>query len=313
MAATKTIYPCGFLSKSGHFTTCVRGNIDQNDANNNVIDYEDVYGYSELIKLVDNDQSKELKVLNNDALTDKVLLPHDLYDEIDYSIKKLPKDCPTNEDLYATVLPKCKRTPASKASNVDISKHVDNDISDNLDGEMPRETRFMRREPLIESDTEPKYVSMKPLARNDNKDNDGHTSHRQSWAEQTLNSRNPASIQDSECKLSSITEASNPNCTLPDFKKCEIDLQIRKKLRKEFAILQSVRKSKIFASPKSKDGPKDVKKFQLPPVCGKSPPCFCPEDQLYAAKLRIRILKKISTLRRRHIKLRVMAKHNWSF
>ena len=118
-----------------------------------------------------------------------------------------------------------------------------------------------------------------------------------------LTNQRTASIQDKECKLSSITEASN---CLVDFKKCEIDLQIRKKLRKEFAILQSVRKSKIFTTPKSKEGSnKDVGKFQLPPVCGKSPPCFCPEDQLYAAKLRIRILKKISTLRRRHIRLRV--------
>jgi hypothetical protein len=43
----------------------------------------------------------------------------------------------------------------------------------------------------------------------------------------------------------------------------------------------------------------------LPPVCGKSPPCHCPPDEELAVRLRIRILKKIATLRRRHIRLRV--------
>jgi hypothetical protein len=45
----------------------------------------------------------------------------------------------------------------------------------------------------------------------------------------------------------------------------------------------------------------------LPPVCGKSPPCHCPPDEELAVRLRIRILKKIASLRRRHIRLRVRA------
>ena len=44
---------------------------------------------------------------------------------------------------------------------------------------------------------------------------------------------------------------------------------------------------------------------RLPPVCGRSPPCSCPEDQVYAAKLRLGILRRISTLRQKHIRVRV--------
>ena len=47
---------------------------------------------------------------------------------------------------------------------------------------------------------------------------------------------------------------------------------------------------------------------RLPPVCGRSPPCHCPEDRELAAKLRLRIVKKISTLRRKHLRLRVIFK-----
>ena len=30
------------------------------------------------------------------------------------------------------------------------------------------------------------------------------------------------------------------------------------------------------------------KPLRLPPVCGRSPPCFCPQDQMLASKLRLR-------------------------
>jgi hypothetical protein len=43
----------------------------------------------------------------------------------------------------------------------------------------------------------------------------------------------------------------------------------------------------------------------LPPVCGRSPPCSCARDEELAARLRIRILRQIASLRRRHIRLRV--------
>merc|ERR1719483_751226 len=74
------------------------------------------------------------------------------------------------------------------------------------------------------------------------------------------------------------------------------------KLKQEMRSLKS--KEKIL--PKNINGiPSDRQQEQrLPPVCGRSPPCYCPEDQLFASKLRIQILKKISSLRRQHIKLR---------
>ena len=44
---------------------------------------------------------------------------------------------------------------------------------------------------------------------------------------------------------------------------------------------------------------------RLPPVCGRSPPCGCPEDRELAAKVQRQVVRKISTLRRRHLRLRV--------
>ena len=116
-------------------------------------------------------------------------------------------------------------------------------------------------------------------------------------------------LQDNSYKasLSSIPEASTTE-NLQNSNH-EIDsAQIRQKIQREFARLQRVRKSNILH-----DGGKKIeknattkKKFLLPPVCGKSPPCDCPEDRIYASKLRRRILTKISTLRRKHLRLRVI-------
>ena len=101
--------------------------------------------------------------------------------------------------------------------------------------------------------------------------------------------------------LSSIPEAEECHANPGDID----NEQIRKKLQKEFALLQRVRKSKLLSKSRTKLRRSSSSKLQLPPVCGKSPPCLCPEDQLYAAKLRLGILKKISTLRKRHIRPRV--------
>ena len=110
--------------------------------------------------------------------------------------------------------------------------------------------------------------------------------------------------------LSSIPEAStNENLQNHRRNNHEIDSQqIRQKIRREFARLQRVRKSKILQHGKKiqKTASGSSTKFLLPPVCGKSPPCDCPEDRLYASKLRQRILTKISTLRRKHLRLRVI-------
>ena len=111
--------------------------------------------------------------------------------------------------------------------------------------------------------------------------------------------------------LSSIPEASTNENLQNQHRRNnhEIDSsQIRQKIRREFARLQRVRKSKILHNGKKiqKSASSHSTKFLLPPVCGKSPPCDCPEDRLYASKLRQRILTKISTLRRKHLRLRVI-------
>ena len=78
------------------------------------------------------------------------------------------------------------------------------------------------------------------------------------------------------------------------------DFRKHEKLLKKLSVLHSIKATEGTTKQRRKSS------LQLPPVCGKSPPCDCPEDQLYAAKLRFRILRKISTLRQRHIRLRVM-------
>ena len=140
-------------------------------------------------------------------------------------------------------------------------------------------------------------------------DNDEIVSQGQPRVLSNGDSCNAKLVQDSDSKLSSITEAINVD-NIASFQNRKIDLETGKKLSEDFLLLQNVLSSRILnkaSKPSTQfNKNKSLSKFQLPPVCGRSPPCFCPEDQLYAAKLRIRILKKISTLRRRHIRLRVI-------
>jgi len=135
MSSAKVSHPCGFLSIRGHFPSCVRGDIDHSDQNNNTIagdelhdefgdgDDDDVYGYCSVIETRNKPVKRlQMKVDNNDDLSTSsrmVLLPHDLYEAVDYSIntstsasdqaKETPIKVTDNSQLYATVLPKSKR------------------------------------------------------------------------------------------------------------------------------------------------------------------------------------------------------------
>ena len=134
MATAKVSHPCGFLSMRGRFPSCVRGDIDhRNDQNNNTIgdkfndefgddDEDDVYGYCSVIETRNKAVKRlQMKVDNNDDLSTsrRILLPHDLYEAVDYSIntstsasdqaKETPIKVTDNSQLYATVLPKSKR------------------------------------------------------------------------------------------------------------------------------------------------------------------------------------------------------------
>ena len=349
MATAKVSHPCGFLSMRGRFPSCVRGDIDhRNDQNNNTIgdkfndefgddDEDDVYGYCSVIETRNKAVKRlQMKVDNNDDLSTsrRILLPHDLYEAVDYCIntstspsdqaKETPIKVTENNDVYATVLPKSKRNKkivdAGKVLTVDnvTANHDADDV--NRDMDVPRETRLIDQtkasinESDLISEQEPSYVSMKTKlsskTRHDDGDNDEIVSSRGPLASLSSNSSNSPRLMSQDSKLSSIPEVSSPDDCNTNFQKCEIDSQIRQKLRREFALLQSVRKSlnetKSKSDKLSPNKTKNETKFQLPPVCGKSPPCFCPEDQLYASKLRIRILKKISTLRKRHLRLRVI-------
>ena len=137
MTAVKVMYPCGFLAKS-----CVRGDLDKSDYNNNDIvnedddeEEEEYYGYSQLIKLDnDNDHSFSNDLEEIDEEEENILLPHDLYKEIDYSkTSPTPKNA-TNvqlENMYATVLPRSKRSHASKTSSLVVLSDANNINFDN--------------------------------------------------------------------------------------------------------------------------------------------------------------------------------------
>ena len=231
---------------------------------------------------------------NNDLVGEddkySVLLPHHLYRQsIDYSINISTspgiQHNQTPAHLYASVLPKSKRllssNTAPESREERVKPHVDIDVDDNSkwnmkDVELPRETQH--------------------LSGSSGDQPDHHLSHWRQTSE-TGQSR----------KLSSNSGASKLPGSGGDYQitgqhsqsdktsRYQREFEKHEELLSNLSVLHKVESAK-----KKKNS-----KFQLPPVCGRSPPCDCPEDQLYAAKLRIRILKKISTLRQRHIRLRV--------
>ena len=110
-------------------------------------------------------------------------------------------------------------------------------------------------------------------------------------------------------RLSSIPETSlvvSPTTSATDARLAQ--------LRREMSGNTSAGTKSMRGEQPGREENRDPKKAQkpnpplprLPPVCGRSPPCHCPEDQELAAKLRLRIIKKISTLRRKHLRLRVI-------
>ena len=268
--------PCGFLAAQ---LSCVRARAETEE------EYRGAREDSEcraLIECNNNDIGGE-----DDKCS--VLLPHHLYQSIDYSINISTSPTlqhnQTQAHLYASVLPKSKRLLSSNnalPSRQDrVKPHVDIDVDDNSkwnmkDVELPREIQDIS---------------------GSGGDHPGpHLSH---WRQ--------TSETEQTRKLSSNSGASKL-CSLGDYQittqhdsssttRYQREFEKHEKLLSHLSVLHKVESAKKKKSPK----------FQLPPVCGRSPPCDCPEDQLYAAKLRIRILKKISTLRQRHIRLRVMS------
>ena len=261
--------------------------------------------------------SRGLGEINNNQLLGQgsVLLPHDLYDPTDYSHRATAATAAHRSSappLYARMVPRSKRRRAAVCgeagpSDGDRRLEAARNTGDTGHGgdTVTSEARLGSRSPLPPSprvteasheDTGDQCDTVHPASRGQ----DGRHHHDAA----------PLLPAASTTLLSSIPGASRHRRPHFNLQKCEIDSQIREKLRRQFALLQRVRRSRLAAA----RGPdtdtklgaaKPPPKFQLPPVCGKSPPCSCPEDQLYAAKLRVRILKKISTLRRRHLRLRV--------
>ena len=316
--------PCAsFLSV---LPSCVDLISDQNN-NNDVTENhdddsdDDVYGYG-----------------------DRVLLPHDLYENIDYSNRPIRSQHIDQSEarkvnrhsLYASVVPRSKRPirgqsvdPSEASCDAKggvIPSDTDRGVGDSglapenrvdlLKPHQPIRSQYLTSRPIRrEENTVLDYSSnisiqkrneagiLLSKVRDDNEDSNDRS--QTPVADFLADNSYEASLLSG--LLSSIPEATNTNENLQNSNH-EIDsAQIRQKIRREFARLQRVRKSNILHD----DGKKieknaTEKKFLLPPVCGKSPPCDCPEDRLYASKLRRRILTKISTLRRKHLRLRVI-------
>jgi hypothetical protein len=67
---------------------------------------------------------------------------------------------------------------------------------------------------------------------------------------------------------------------------------------------QTARLARLRREMESRPRP-PARPLRLPPVCGRSPPCHCPEDRELATRLRLRVLRRIGGLRRKHLRLRV--------
>ena len=287
--APSVMAPCGFLA--GHLP-CVGGLAEADE------DWlgREVYECAGLVECHGDGECHANGECDADGEKCEVLMPHDLYQSIDYSINistspaDVCNDLPTV--LYAEVLPKSKRLLSNNALECledQVKPNIDIDVDDNCkwkqaDVSLPRETQHVDLEQSIRHESEcakePSYICISP--GNSRRTTETETAH--------------------QSKLSSNSGASQIAGRVGRYHE---EFLKHEKLLKKLSVLRSLKLSGDTPESKRKKG-SDTFQLQLPPVCGKSPPCDCPEDQLYAAKLRIRILKKISTLRQRHIRLRVM-------
>ena len=276
--APRVMAPCGFLAD--HLSCVGLGALTET---------EDEY------RARDVSECRALIECNNNDIVgedDKcsVLLPHHLYQSIDYSIN-ISTSPPlqynqTPAHLYASVLPKSKRLLSSNSaleSRQDrVKPPVDIDVDDNSKWNMknvdlPRETQD-----TAESSGDHPGPHLSDWRQT------SETGQTRGLSSNSGASKQPPGSGGDDYQITA--QHSQTSRYQREFEKHE-------QLLINLSVLHKVESAK-----KKKNS-----KFQLPPVCGRSPPCDCPEDQLYAAKLRIRILKKISTLRQRHIRLRVMS------
>jgi hypothetical protein len=310
--APKVIHPCGRLVN--HFP-CVKGEIESSITSDN----DDQHEYEQLIECNNNEIKGAYLRKSSEDKSSYILLPHDLYEVPDYSINNFNRDVEifTRDifddvhvdatNLYAKIKPKSKRVSIENVSanylqlkvsdapsesiyskicsdqdifETDSNRHKRNQYQSLPSENFEERKRFIGLSTIPESDliAEPNCITNDEIINTKQK------------------SQSPADVCEHE---ESHKSPSNPGSYVSENK--GIDYSKLELLKKELSRFQTIEK---LNNPSSCDGPPRPK-FRLPPVCGKSPPCYCPEDQVFASKLRIRILKKISTLRRRHIRLRV--------
>ena len=316
--APKVIHPCGRLVN--HFP-CVKGEIESSVTSDNDDQHE--YEYEQLIECNNNEIKGEYLGKSPEDKSPYILLPHDLYEVPDYSINNFNKDFEIfNRDiaddahvdttnLYAKIKPKSKRTPIQTVNTNYLQLSVNNAPSENIYSKINSDQDIFENDP----DTHKRNLYQRLPSENleERKRFMGLSTIPESDLIGEPNCITNGEIISTKQRVQSLDNIQNPSCALEGnekllcntasyvFQNKEIDYSKLVDLRKELSRFQTIEKLNNL----SKENGTSRPKFQLPPVCGKSPPCHCPEDQVFASKLRIRILKKISTLRRRHIRLRV--------
>ena len=358
---------------------------------------------------VEQSHHEELRSDDHVRSVDKVLLPHDLYEHIDYSSNK-STSARNNHDtskrnnletLYATVVPRSKRMKDATNERPISGSHDHSQpirgqekilganerpirgqggviISDTDEGP-PISVRLVPGEKDSGEISQLRHISMRNNlgvraseigVSLDNEDNDTtQTPLAVDSSEHPANQRPVSGSRDHarpiRGPLSSIPEVVMSGNSQ---KRHEIDSLIRQKIRREFALLQRVRRSRILnrdggntektAStlenyPSITDGENAEKtastlanypsltdggniektanalaksqtfadggniektastlansaKFLLPPVCGKSPPCDCPEGR---ENILLKNMQTKNTLLKKYVQMSTQAAH----
>ena len=237
-------------------------------------------------------QYRQLKDLTHlvDCSNEHILLPTDTYPE------------------NGNIMDEEEEEEEEKSLPLEIAAHFLVD-STNLYAKVRPKNRRCKLQQLQVSETPRNLESFQKTAASDHQQENQHQT--QSFPKKRQQSQNfPKNL--GTATLSSIPEA---GLAIASPTKSATDARLAQ-LRKEMSANTTLAPKSIRGeqSGREESEPAKAQKVvqqnpplpRLPPVCGRSPPCHCPEDRELAAKLRLRIIKKISTLRRKHLRLRVI-------
>ena len=233
------------------------------------------FGYYRHPPELDSGVYRQLKEKHRlvDCSNEHILLPTDTY--------------PENDDIL-------EEEEEEKEQSLEIAERFLVDSSNLYAKVRPKNRRTKLQ--LLEISDSPRHFQT-------SSSNDQPVSQKQEWASKMTKTQ-PQNIPLRKNMPTTLTSMPEPD-SLPPPAITAIDLRVAQ-LRKEMSASTSPKENKQPDKDVPKKGGQGKEPLpRLPPVCGRSPPCHCPEDRELAAKLRLRIIKKISTLRRKHLRLRV--------